>query len=245
MSSNIKELSKPAQFLTYFISVHIPLFCLTVYLLVTTFDYKITILSFLISYVIIYIYGTNIFYHRYWAHKQFTTHPLIEKFFSIAGLLSLSGSPIGYVLMHRLHHAYSDTDKDPHSPIHGKYHAFAGWLFNSHKIQPSFMIVKDLLKHNWLINLEIYKTYIVYSIVLTSLLISPAVTLGILLASLLTFFIELSINAFLHDPIKKEAMNAGSILCWLTAGGLKHKLHHDGSNKITTEDPGYYFVKLI
>ena len=159
MSSNIKELSKPAQFLTYFLSVHIPLFCLTGYLLATTFDYKVTMLSFLTSYVIIYIYGTNIFYHRYWSHRQFTTYPLIEKFFSVAGLMSLSGGPIGYVLMHRLHHAYSDTDKDPHSPIHGRYHAFAGWLFKSHNIPISIMVVKDLLKHNWLINLEIYKLY--------------------------------------------------------------------------------------
>ena len=30
---------------------------------------------------------------------------------------------------HRLHHAFTETDGDPHSPIHGTYWSHMGWIF--------------------------------------------------------------------------------------------------------------------
>jgi stearoyl-CoA desaturase (delta-9 desaturase) len=44
-----------------------------------------------------------------------------EKFFYFLTYLSQGSSylsPRAYAILHRMHHAYSDTDKDPHSPHH-------------------------------------------------------------------------------------------------------------------------------
>jgi stearoyl-CoA desaturase (delta-9 desaturase) len=54
---------------------------------------------------------------------MFTMNPFWEKFF-YAFLYITQGSsflsPRAYAVLHRLHHAYSDTENDPHSPHHTK-----------------------------------------------------------------------------------------------------------------------------
>ncbi len=69
------------------------------------------------------VFCQTFFLHRYGAHKMFTMSKSWERFFHILTYLSQGASylnPRGYALLHRLHHAYSDTARDPHSPIHHK-----------------------------------------------------------------------------------------------------------------------------
>jgi len=50
---------------------------------------------------------------------MFKMEPFWEKFFYLILLLSQGSSflnPRAYAILHRMHHAYSDTEKDPHSP---------------------------------------------------------------------------------------------------------------------------------
>lgn len=61
----------------------------------------------------------SFFHHRYGAHRQFELSPRWERFFHLSVYLAQGASyldPRGYILLHRMHHAYSDTSKDPHSP---------------------------------------------------------------------------------------------------------------------------------
>lgn len=63
------------------------------------------------------------FLHRYGAHKMFTMPPFWEKFFYFLTFLSQGSSylnPRAYAVMHRMHHAHSDTAEDPHSPLYTK-----------------------------------------------------------------------------------------------------------------------------
>jgi len=50
---------------------------------------------------------------------MFKMEPFWEKFFYLVLLISQGSSflnPRAYAILHRMHHAYSDTEKDPHSP---------------------------------------------------------------------------------------------------------------------------------
>jgi stearoyl-CoA desaturase (delta-9 desaturase) len=65
------------------------------------------------------IFCQTFYLHRYSAHKQFTMSPGWERFFHFATWFSQGASylsPRAYAILHRMHHAYSDTEKDPHSP---------------------------------------------------------------------------------------------------------------------------------
>lgn len=65
------------------------------------------------------VFAQTFFLHRYSAHKQFTMSKGWERFFYLFTYFSQGSSflvPRGYAVLHRMHHAYSDTEKDPHSP---------------------------------------------------------------------------------------------------------------------------------
>src|SRR5215470_8848394 len=65
------------------------------------------------------IFCQTFFLHRYGAHKQFTMSRRWEKFFHLLTFFSQGSSylnPRGYAILHRMHHAFSDGPKDPHSP---------------------------------------------------------------------------------------------------------------------------------
>ncbi|MDF2449013.1 MAG: fatty acid desaturase [Bacteroidota bacterium] len=77
------------------------------------------ILLFLILHWYLSLFGQTFFLHRYGAHKMFTMNKFWEKFFYIFAWVTQGSSylnPRAYAILHRMHHAYSDTEKDPHTP---------------------------------------------------------------------------------------------------------------------------------
>ena len=82
--------------------------------------------------------GITVGYHRLLTHRAFQVSKPIEYAFAIAGSMALEGPPIAWVADHRLHHAHTDEEGDPHSPhvghgagIKGLWHAHAGWLMRT------------------------------------------------------------------------------------------------------------------
>ncbi len=75
-------------------------------------------------------WGIGIAYHRLLTHRGFTTSKWMMRFLATCGTLGLQSGPITWVTTHRLHHAFTDTDKDPHSPREkGFWWSHMGWIF--------------------------------------------------------------------------------------------------------------------
>ncbi|HXB10541.1 MAG TPA: acyl-CoA desaturase [Bacteroidia bacterium] len=77
------------------------------------------ILIFFLSHWFLSLFCQTFFEHRYASHKMFTMSKGWEKFFYFLTFLTQGSSflnPRAYAILHRMHHAYSDTEKDPHSP---------------------------------------------------------------------------------------------------------------------------------
>ncbi len=69
------------------------------------------------------LFFQTFFLHRYSAHQTFTMSKPVEKItFFLTWVFQGSSylSAYGYGIMHRVHHAYADTEKDPHSPKYDK-----------------------------------------------------------------------------------------------------------------------------
>jgi stearoyl-CoA desaturase (delta-9 desaturase) len=61
----------------------------------------------------------SLFLHRYAAHRMYTVGPRTERTLHLLTLVAQGSSylePRAYALLHREHHAFADTEKDPHSP---------------------------------------------------------------------------------------------------------------------------------
>ena len=74
--------------------------------------------------------GNTVGYHRMLTHRSFVAVWPVRALFVILGALH-SGSPLAWVGLHRLHHAKSDGEGDPHSPRDGFWHAHCGWLIGT------------------------------------------------------------------------------------------------------------------
>ncbi len=83
--------------------------------------------------------GITIGYHRLFAHKSFSTGPIVTATLGILGSMAVEGSLMRWVSFHRCHHQHSDHELDPHSPhgsgsgirgaIKGFWNAHVGWIF--------------------------------------------------------------------------------------------------------------------
>lgn len=74
--------------------------------------------------------GIGMGYHRLLTHRGYKTPKVVEYFLTLCGTLALEGGPIFWVATHRLHHARSDREGDPHSPKDGRWWSHMGWILS-------------------------------------------------------------------------------------------------------------------
>ena len=78
-------------------------------------------------------YSMGIFHHMLLTHRSFKCKKWIENTGAFLGTLTWRGpfaGPTQYVAMHRVHHAFADTELDPHTPTKGIFFALMSWFWN-------------------------------------------------------------------------------------------------------------------
>ena len=89
-----------------------------------------TDIALLIAFYWIAGFGVTVGFHRMLTHRAFSTHPWVRALFIIMGSQALESNPISWVAIHVHHHAESDEDVDPHSPLVNFFHSHIGWMFS-------------------------------------------------------------------------------------------------------------------
>jgi len=72
--------------------------------------------------------GIGMGYHRLLTHRGYKVPKFVEYFLAVCGTLALESGPISWVATHRIHHAHSDQEGDPHTPRDGRWWAHMGWI---------------------------------------------------------------------------------------------------------------------
>jgi sn-1 stearoyl-lipid 9-desaturase len=73
--------------------------------------------------------GIGLGFHRLLTHQGFRSRRWLQRMLAICGTLAVQGGPIDWVAGHRMHHAHSDRDLDPHNSRRGFWWAHVGWIF--------------------------------------------------------------------------------------------------------------------
>ncbi|PKV90051.1 acyl-CoA desaturase [Streptomyces sp. TLI_146] len=86
-------------------------------------------------------FGVTVGFHRGLTHNSYRAVRLLRTALAVAGSMSFQGDVIGWVAIHRRHHAFTDRPGDPHSPyrygtsvwgqVRGLVDAHVGWLFRN------------------------------------------------------------------------------------------------------------------
>ncbi len=89
-------------------------------------------------------WGITLCYHRTLSHRSVRLRKPVEYFMALLGMLAFQGDPITWVATHRVHHANSDREGDPHSTRKGFSWAHVEWLF---KPNPNIPKTEDFAKY--------------------------------------------------------------------------------------------------
>jgi stearoyl-CoA desaturase (delta-9 desaturase) len=187
-------------------------------------------------------------YHRYFSHRSFKTGEWYKWYVQFVGIFANPGPVLTWAATHRMHHAYSDSEKDPHSP------KFKGFL----KIYTSRWGDNVKIKRRFLTGLisdrsvKFFHThYFTLSILLAGslFLVDPLLLIfGYCIPVVLAFHGYGLLNAYTHKDGKPKNSFFANIL---TAGEGWHKNHHDrgGDWRIGRKwwqwDTGAIFIRII
>jgi stearoyl-CoA desaturase (delta-9 desaturase) len=211
----------------------------------------------LITFYVFNIVGISITLHRYYSHKSFEfKYNAIKSLFTFISVIVCRGSPIGWVYIHRLHHGFSDTDKDPHSPKHLGFKLFGLKHLTNHSDKINKFLVKDLMTEE---QLNINKYYLLYVIAYVTTLAVIDIQLVYFLWALPVVLVQLSQNSFNYfghmiGYRNFQTEDASTNNVWLfpfILGDAWHNNHHKNpaliSNKIRDFeiDPAAAIINII
>jgi sn-1 stearoyl-lipid 9-desaturase len=118
--------------------------------------------------------GITLGFHRLLTHQSFETTPWLRRVLAVFGTLAVQGGPISWVATHRLHHAHSDGELDPHNSRRGFWWSHIGWMS---RLDPRFesfaryrQYAKDLVSDRFLVFLN--RWFVVLQIALGLLLLA-------------------------------------------------------------------------
>lgn len=156
---NVIEIQKNSSKLNWTTIIGVAIFHVVAIGAFFTFSWA-NLIAFAIFWFVAGSLGIGIGYHRLLTHRGFKTPRWFERVLSICGSLAIQSGPLTWVTTHRLHHAFTETDQDPHSPIHGTYWSHMGWIFRGTAQNNSFAVKKrycpDLVKDQFQVTFDKY-----------------------------------------------------------------------------------------
>lgn len=81
--------------------------------------------------------GISIGFHRLLTHRSLRLPKPLEYTLALLGTLSLEGGPIQWIGTHRIHHAHTDKEGDPHDARRGLAWAHVEWLYRRNEARPT------------------------------------------------------------------------------------------------------------
>lgn len=104
--------------------------------------------------------GIGMGFHRLITHRGYKVPKVVEYFLVTCGTLAIEGGPIQWVTTHRIHHAHTDREGDPHTPRDGGWWAHIGWILRGtaqdHDHATLERYAPDLIKNRYYLWLNRY-----------------------------------------------------------------------------------------
>lgn len=221
--------------------------------------YAIVVAAILIQ---VAVFGTTIYLHRAATHRALTLHPTVAWLFRFSLWLTTGLSTREWVAVHRKHHAFTDEEGDPHSPLlKGFWAVQLGnvYYYVKESRNPDVLerYARDI-KDDWWERTFFQHGLLGLGIGIASLCAVMGIGWGLLAgaihATMYIFVLSSSINGLCHKVGYRNFDNTATnlqSLAFLTGGEGLHNNHHAHprspkfSVRRTEFDPAWPLIKLL
>jgi stearoyl-CoA desaturase (delta-9 desaturase) len=94
------------------------------------------------------MWGITAGYHRYFAHRSYKTSRWFQFVLAWVGASSVQKGPLWWAGLHRIHHRWSDTPRDIHSPKQrGFLYSHVGWITAPDHDGTDLALIPDFAKY--------------------------------------------------------------------------------------------------
>ncbi len=196
------------------------------------------ILAIFIAFYVVSNMAITCGYHRYFAHRSYDAHPVLEWIYVFFGSGAFQGSVLEWSADHRVHHLKVDSNDDPYSIKKGFWYAHIGWLFvkpDELRAFPKDLASKKILQFQ-------HKYYALISVAMGfGLPWAVGEMMGLGLGGLIfggivrtvctqhsTFFVNSIAHTFGSQPYStKHTARDSFVVALLTFGEGYHNYHHE------------------
>ena len=208
------------------------------------------------------VFSTTIYLHRTATHKALVLHPAVAWLFKFALWLTTGLSTKEWVAVHRKHHAFTDEEGDPHSPLLlGFWKVQLGNVFYYAREAKNSDVVDRYardIEEGWWDRHVFQYGWTGLTLGITSLCLFLGIGWGLLAAAIHTvmyvFVLSPSINGLCHHIGYKNFDNTATnirFIALLTGGEGLHNNHHGYprspkfSFRASEFDPAWPIIRLL
>lgn len=203
--------------------------------------------------------GIAVGFHRVFGHRTHDLKPWLEAIILFLGTIGGQGSSISWTAVHRgSHHRFSDTEKDLHSPIHGKFHSVFTWYTKVDETTFNMKSAVDLLRKPLHVKVHQHYIKIIWMLVIVLAAISPKALVVYGSCLFISLLQDNAVNLFCHLPsfgyrnfdTKDQSRNV-PFLGYFGWGQGWHNNHHEHASsydfgvKWWEYDPCRIFLPLL
>jgi stearoyl-CoA desaturase (Delta-9 desaturase) len=172
-------------------------------------------------------------YHRYFAHRSFRTGRVFQFLLAFGGGSAVQKGVLWWAGHHRIHHRFTDTERDPHTPRKGFWWSHVGWILsdetsdapaNSMKDFERFPEIRFISKHDWIPT---------WTLAVVCFLVAglPGLLIGFFLSTVVLWHTTFMINSLAHVLGSRrfdvaDTSRNNPFLAVLTLGEGWHNNHH-------------------
>lgn len=183
---------------------------------------------------ILRIFAIGAGYHRYFAHRAFSTSRICQFVLAFLAQTSAQRGILWWASHHRNHHRYSDTTDDVHSPVQrGFFYSHVGWIFVPRNDATDYSVVRDLARYKELMWLD-RQPYLPAALLASATwLIAgwPGLAIGFCWSTVAVWHATFCINSLAHVVGRQRYVTGDQsrnnwLLALLTMGEGWHNNHH-------------------
>ena len=172
-------------------------------------------------------------YHRYFSHRSFRASRPVQFVLAAGALTAAQKGPLWWAGHHRMHHRYTDTERDLHSPLKGFWWSHIGWILSDKYSATDLEAIADFAKYPELRFLNDHDWIGPWALGTIAFLVAgwSGLVIGFFLSTVILWHATFTVNSLAHVMGRRRYATADTsrnslMIAVITAGEGWHNNHH-------------------